>query len=383
MQVIQVLFLLCFPIVIIWGLRRYPKVSFLSPVLLCYLLGMIVANFPFVDAGLSETMAEISIPMAIPLLLFSTHFSKWLRLARKTLLSFILILFSAMVSAFGASMIFAAYVEDFWKVGGMLVGVYTGGTPNMMAVGLSLDVPGEVYTLVHTADVLIGGLYIVFLMFAGKALVRLFLPEFQLREEEASEANEDSEDYLEDKENKFRGFSLSSKVQNVLIFLGLAAIILGIAVGLSLIITGELSVSIVMLIVTTLGIACSFVSKIREAATPYTVGHYLLLVFSLAIGSTIEIEALLAASQTIVLFTATAMLGAILIHLFLAFLFRIDTDTTLITSTAAVYGPPFVVPVAAVLKNKELLVPGLLCGLVGYAFGNYLGLLMASFLAIF
>lgn len=376
MTIVQGLFLLCFPAVIIWILRRYSKISFLSPILLCYLVGMIIANIPVLDQELSQTVAEISIPLAIPLLLFSTYFSRWLRLAKKMILSFVLILFSAMVSAFGAAMIFASRVEDFWKIGGMLVGVYTGGTPNMMAVGLALDVPGETYALVHTADVLIGGLYIIFLIFAAKPLLSRFLPAFKLEGVE-------TDDYLEGKEDKFRSLSLGDKVLKTAMALGMALVILGVAAGLSMLIAGELAVGLVILTVTTLGIACSFVNKIRESEAPYTVGNYLLLVFSLAIGSTIQLEQLLAGSVTIFLFTSAAMLGAIIIHIFLAYLFRIDVDTTIITSTAGIYGPPFVAPVAAVLKNREVLVPGLLCGLVGYALGNYLGLAIAQVLTLF
>ncbi len=376
MLLIQAVFLIGFPAVIIWFTRRYKKVSFLNPILLCYLVGIIIANLPNLDQNLSMTLSEISVPMAIPLLLFSTHFSRWLRLAKKTILSFVLVMFSAFASALAAGMLFASRVEEFWKVSGMLVGVYTGGTPNLMAIGLSLGVREETYILVHTADVIIGGLYIIFLMFAAKKLLRLFLPEFKMSGVETG-------DYLEDKEERFRNLDPKTKILKTASSLGIAALILAAGAGLSMLISGDLSVGIVILVVTTLGIAGSFIQKIRESEAPYFIGHYLLLVFSLAVGSTVEIEQMLSASPTIFLFTATAMLGAILLHFILAAIFRIDADTVIITSTASIYGPPFVAPVAAVLKNRELLVPGLLCGLVGYALGNYIGLSLAFLLTRF
>ncbi len=67
-------------------------------------------------------------------------------------------------------------------------------------------------------------------------------------------------------------------------------------------------------------------------------------------------------------------------HLFpllLAMVFRIDTDTTIITSTAGIYGPAFIIPVAEGIKNREVVVSGLTCGLAGYAIGNYLGFAVA------
>lgn len=57
--------------------------------------------------------------------------------------------------------------------------------------------------------------------------------------------------------------------------------------------------------------------------------------------------------------------------------FKIDTDTFLITSTAAICSPPFVPIVAMALKTREILLSGLTTGLIGYAIGNYLGISLA------
>ena len=79
----------------------------------------------------------------------------------------------------------------------------------------------------------------------------------------------------------------------------------------------------------------------------------------------------------ILYYCAFVMVGSILLHYLLAFFFRIDRDTTIITSTAAIYGPAFVGPIAEVLKNRAVVISGLTTGLVGYAVGNYLGLGLA------
>ena len=71
------------------------------------------------------------------------------------------------------------------------------------------------------------------------------------------------------------------------------------------------------------------------------------------------------------------MLGSLAFHLALCRVSRIDRDTTIITSTAALFGPAFIGPVAVRLANRAVFVSGLMSGLVGYAVGNYLGLLVA------
>jgi uncharacterized membrane protein len=74
------------------------------------------------------------------------------------------------------------------------------------------------------------------------------------------------------------------------------------------------------------------------------------------------------------------VLFSILIHLLFAFIFRIDTDTLIISSTAAIFGPVFIGPVANAIKNQKVIAFGIIMGLIGYAAGNYLGLAVAWFL---
>ncbi|HOL18438.1 MAG TPA: DUF819 family protein, partial [Bacillota bacterium] len=61
-------------------------------------------------------------------------------------------------------------------------------------------------------------------------------------------------------------------------------------------------------------------------------------------------------------------------------LFKIDTDTFIITSTSAICSPPFVPVVANALKNKEIILSGIYTGIIGYAIGNYLGITFAYIL---
>jgi uncharacterized membrane protein len=58
-------------------------------------------------------------------------------------------------------------------------------------------------------------------------------------------------------------------------------------------------------------------------------------------------------------------------------LFRIDADTAIIASTAAVFGPPFVGPVANAIRNREIVAGGIATGVLGLAIGNYAGLGLA------
>ena len=59
---------------------------------------------------------------------------------------------------------------------------------------------------------------------------------------------------------------------------------------------------------------------------------------------------------------------------------RVDADSMVISSVAFINSPPFVPMVAAAMRNREVVVTGLAAGIVGYALGNHLGVLMAHIL---
>ncbi|MCK5820655.1 MAG: DUF819 family protein, partial [Bacteroidales bacterium] len=80
------------------------------------------------------------------------------------------------------------------------------------------------------------------------------------------------------------------------------------------------------------------------------------------------------------LYVALAVWGSLILHILLSMIFKVDTDTVIITSAALAFSPPFVPVVAGALKNKEVLIPGLTVGIIGYALGNYLGISLAYLL---
>jgi uncharacterized membrane protein len=114
---------------------------------------------------------------------------------------------------------------------------------------------------------------------------------------------------------------------------------------------------------------------VRALAGAEAVGEFLLLVFCVAIGSLADVRQLAGHSTTLFLSVVLVMCASIALHLGLCKLANLDADPVLITSTAAIFGPAFIGPVAAAIKNRELVGPGITLGLAGLALGTYLGLL--------
>lgn len=351
--------------------KKVRILGMLGPVFLCYAAGILL-SLVIPEKGIAMDLSEILVPIAIPLILFSADLSGVRRLAKPMLNSFILVAIAVSLVASVSYLIYRNLIPDAYKYAGMIIGLYTGGTPNLMAIGAALSVSDSHIVLANAADVVVGGTYFLMLISFMPRLARKFLKPFV-----KSEAARTDEGYIENLEKSFvpekEPFSLKRILRHVPVVL-LGILSLAIAAGLALLITGKLDVVIIMLVVTTCGIGFSFIKKVRSAPGSYTVGQYLILMFSFGIGISFRFDTLNREALLLLAMFATAQFGSLLVHLLLSRIFKIDADTSLITSTAGIYGPAFIVPVAEALENREVVLPGLICGILGYAIGNYLGI---------
>ena len=350
--------------------KRVRILGMLGPVFLCYAAGILL-SLVIPETQIAMDLSEILVPIAIPLILFSADLSSVKRLARPMLVSFLLVAVSVILVASASFAIYRNLIPDTYKYAGMLIGLYTGGTPNLMAIGAALGVSDSHIVLANAADVVVGGTYFLLLISVMPRLSRKFLKPFQPSnmDSDASDIEHLEKNFVPDKEP----FSIRTIVRHIPVVL-LGILSLGIAAGLALLFTGTLNVVIIMLVVTTCGIGFSFLKKVRSAPGSYTVGQYLILMFSFGIGLSFNFSSLNKQALLLLAMFATAQFGSVLIHALLSKLFRIDADTALITSTAGIYGPAFIVPVADAMGNREVILPGLICGIFGYAIGNYLGI---------
>jgi len=238
--------------------------------------------------------------------------------------------------------------------------------------------------MVNGVDVVMGGLYLIFLFTVAQRVLLRFAPPF--KPAGVSQALQRSEEEAKawlvretgDVGRPSTGGVLSRAGQAGAA-LALSVAVVAVSVGVSLAATGGLDQTLILLLLTTLSIAGSFVGRIRNLRGAFETGSYLLLVFCVAIGTIADLSQL-SGTPYIFGYCAFVLVGTVVLHYALAARLGIDADTIIITSTAAVYSPAFVGPVAAALKNREVIISGMTTGLVGFAVGNYLGLALAYIL---
>ncbi len=413
-----VVFYLSAPILLIYLTKISKLLNRLGAVVLAYLLGLVIGNIGilpvaseefkmllgtrtkmsdaeftallnaskvtesdiFVNqiASLQYILMTIIIPLAIPLLLFSLDIRKWLTLARGAVLSLILAMVSLLITVFAGFYIFGDSIPEAWKVAGMLIGVYTGGTPNLAAIGTALNVSPNIFVLTHTYDLIVGSVALLFLMTIAQRIFHAFLPKFKLvhKAENAFQVGDESDD-MENFDPLFK----RKAVPDVLKALAVSVLIFAIGGGLSLLVPKPTDTIVAILSITTLGLIASLIKPISRLRNSFQLGMYLIIVFSLVVSSMANLSNMFQIEfLQLFLYVLFVVFGSIAIHVGLAGIFKLDADTTIISITALTYSPPFVPAVAGALKNKDLIISGLTIGILGYAFGTYLGVLVAAIL---
>ena len=240
----------------------------------------------------------------------------------------------------------------------------------MAALTTALEIPQEKFIILNSADVLLGGVHLFFFLLFGIRWVGKILPQYEFQRDQAR---------VEKGEPSGSVFTISRPFFKLS---ALSSLILAMTLTLSFLFFGEIVPVVVVVGVSTFGILFSLNKNIRELKGSFDIGIYYILVFSLAAGSMTDIAALFTFQYLAYFWLYAFMITiATVLHLCLCWLCKIDRDTAIITSFAGICGPPFVGVLATAMNNKEIVVAGVSCGLVGYAVGNYFGIIVYYILA--
>lgn len=423
--VLLALFCLLFPAFLIWLTMKYPFFKKVGAIVMAYAVGILIANIgimprasegyreatigqdrPYIPkseavemvaagtltksdlrynsiAAVQDSMQSALVLLAIPLILFSLNVRRWLKFSGKGFLSMLLALISVMVIVATGYLIFRDKVESADKIGGMLIGLYTGGSVNLASIALALKVEPNAFIMTNTYDMIVGAVVILFFITAGPAFFRLFLPPFKA----PAETNGGNFDFngmnrrMAEDFDDYNGIFRKEVILPLLGAIGLSVVILVIGLGVSILLPDVPQTVSVILTITTVGVAASFIRPVREIRKTFQLGMYFIVAFSIVIATRCDLSIIFQAKYLSLLgYVTYAYFGSLLLHLFLSWIFRINADDYLITTTGFVYSPPFVPMVAAALKNKDVILTGLATGMIGWIIGNYIGVAFGMWL---
>ena len=380
------------PVLIVCAFQKWSLVRKVGTVLIAYAVGIIMALSGLVSFApdtaeaamfgkIQNWIMNIAVPLAIPLMLFNCDFKMWTKALPKTIYSLLGGILAMLIAVVSGYFVFRSQnIPQFPQVAAMMTGIYTGGTMNFNALGASLGVQGTTMAVVLAFEMVLTTPYILFIIAGGYKIFRKALPyEDETSGTAADAAHSAKVADVEDYSGMFR----KKNVIGILCGLGLSLLFLVAGAGLSLLITGGLNELIVILTITTLAIIASFSKKVRQLPKTFETGMVLILLFSVVVASLFDIQSVNMSSLMIGGFVLYIMVVALLLHLLFCRLTKVSGDLFTVSQVALLCSPPFVPPVVGAMKNKKVLISGIAIGLVGYAVGTYLGVMIACLLSAF
>lgn len=387
--VVLAIVLCVLPAGVVWLCNRSSMLAKLGPIMVLYAIGMVIGNLPVVGPylkPLQEVLPNVMIPLAIPMMLYGSHFSR--REAGLQLRLVVSGFFAVCVAVVVGYLLFGRNVSEGAEVGGIITGMYTGGTLNAAALQAIFRIKSETFILINSYDIIISFLYFVFLFSVGIKMFRRFYGwshggaiENVSADEISTEAVIATEE-LQSASSQYRKLLTRNGLKQLARIVGVTLVIVALSAATTLVFPAEWFMVVFILMLTTLGVASSFIRRVREMELSYDVGMYLIYIFSLTIASMADFSSLdLRGGINHLAFMSVAVFLSLFIHAVVCRLAKVDADSMMISSVAFINSPPFVPMAAVAMRNKRVIVTGLGAGIVGYALGNHLGVLMAELLS--
>lgn len=370
------------PALVLWLCHRVKWLDWVGPIIVLYGLGILIGNFwwDFEQMPIIQDITtSATIPLAIPMMLFACRFTlNEASLQLRVCISGFLSVFLAVIIGY---LFFGKHISEGAEIGGIMSGMYTGGMLNAAALQSIFKVDEQAYVIMCSYDIIISFLYLVFLVSVGYKLFRRLYGQTSDASLSAEERQDLERHIAEQKRNPYEGLWTKDGMRELAKIVGVTILVVALSAACTLPFPDEWFMVIFILVLSTLGVVCSFFKPVRNLTRSFDIGMYLIYIFSIAMASMADFSKLdLSDGMNQIAFLCVAVFGSMLLHALFCRLMRVDSDSMVASSVAFVNSPPFVPMMVVAMKNKRVLLVGLGAGIVGYALGNHFGVLMASLL---
>ncbi|MBA6413989.1 DUF819 family protein [Parahaliea sp. F7430] len=328
--------------------------------------------------SVQSSISELSIAIALPLLLFSINVKAALNMAGDTLKGMALALLSVVIVSTLGAVLFSGQLDNIWQIAGMSVGAYTGGGPNMAAIKTAIDGDHSVFLTMATYDLIFSAMYLIFVMTIAQKLFALFLKPYKAKNQSQELDYAGMEHMADESALAYKKLIEPKQLSQTALGLICSLLVVAVSVLVASLLPGSLISVMTIILITTMGLAASFIPRLRALSNSFQLGMYFILVFCFTTGTMIDTTILSNIDMSLAAYISFILVGSLCLQAVLCKFAKIDTDTFLITSSAAIMSVPFVPVIAGALKNREILLPGFAAAILGYAVGNYLGIVVAN-----
>ena len=366
--------ILMVPVFFLWLERttKWKIFDFLPAIIWIFLTPIFLSHFQIIprSSPVYTTFRSFAVPLFIVLMLLDINIKEAMTVAWRGAVVLVMGAVGIVIGCVVAYAVFRSGLpDDAWSGFGALAGSWIGGTGNLAAVAESLQTPEELVGIVVLVD------NIVYLVYFPLILTcKRWAPSFN-RWTGVSEADIA---HIADATNAVERKTHEIHFRDVLTLVGwgFVAIVAARSLAPFLPEVGRVltKATWAILLVTTFGIILS-ATPLRKVPGTEPLSMAFVYIYMTMIGASADLTQLAGAQY----YLAAGFL-AIAIHLVIvvigAKLLRLDISMAAVSSVAGVGGAASA-PVAAGYHREELVPVSIMLALIGYALGNYLGVMTA------
>ncbi|MEW5248419.1 DUF819 family protein [Microbulbifer sp. 2201CG32-9] len=342
----------------------------ISGVVWILLAAMLLSNFGIIPfkAPSYDFVGSSLVPLAIPLLLFKSNLRRIFKDSGRVMLVF-LIASTATVTAAIAGFFLFNLGEIGPKVAGVYTGGFIGGAVNFLAVSQVMGMSETEFSTAISASSIVSILALMLLL--ALPSFRWLLHYFGVTQQSPGIKL----DTLKSDEN-----TAQLKLSHISGALALSFVICTISQWLAEI-SGYQQYTFLLITLFSLLVANLFPQTMAKLEGEFEIGLLLMYLFFAVVGAGTDTSAFFGVAITLFFYGMFIILGHLLLTIYLGRTFKFTMEETLVASAAALVGPAVTSAIAISKGWRNLITPGIMCGVFGYAIATFIGVAVSKLLS--
>jgi uncharacterized membrane protein len=333
--------------------------------------GMALSNFHIIPfkSPVYDFVGGYLIPLAIPLLLFKANLRKIFSESGSIMLIFCV---ASVATVIGAVLGF--YLMDLGEIGPKVAGVYTGGyiggAVNFLAVSQAVEMSPEEFSAAIGASSQVSNLALLTLIAIPSITIITKLIPSKVMQNIVDNKDVESNDKVAEP------FLLT----HVSAAIAISFIMCAVSDSLGTYFDVK-QYNILIITVLTIGIANLFPKVMGNIKGDFNIGMLIMYLFFAMVGAGTSATLFFSSAFNLFLYGLFIIFVHLTIVLIFAKLFKVDLADAIVASGAALVGPAVTAAIAISRGWRNLVTPGIMCGIFGYAIATFIGVAVTKLLS--
>ena len=363
--------------------RHYKWAAAVGAALICLTGGMILSSI-----GLMPTTSPVYdaiwgfvVPVAIPLMLFKANLVAIYKETGKLAFMFLITCVGAMLGIMFVSFLFRDQIPELHKIAAVFVGSQCGGSVNMVIMGEVFNISKSAWNAIYVADTIsfVFTLSILTILPDIKFIRKRFKTSYPMQSEmNAAEIAESKESMQE--ESQMDAFSMAKALAVAITIVAVSITIANFVNSFNppFVISQLFGQKYLIITLITVILATLFPKQVGDIKGARELGMFLMFIFFIAVSIEANLREVVQIGPVLLLYAFITFLIMAAFSLIFGRLFKYSIEEISIAANASLGGPPTAAATAAARGYKELITPGILCGILGYILSNYFGVFIGN-----